>query len=164
MKENIGEAISANPALTPTDIAPGKGLGFIPSAVDSASSHTGKVSQEIKKTKLKKGLLDQSWSQMNFEEVCDSLDREDNELGDTNCEDFKKYKEHGRPYLVASGIEEGIKYIFTMSPTMVKVATEADFVLCDITYDDCRECPYIYLMLWLLTRLRWSGWLWLGLD
>ena len=51
VKEKISDAVSANPALTPFDIACGKGLGFIPSAVDSASSHTGKVFQEIKRTK-----------------------------------------------------------------------------------------------------------------
>ena len=45
VKEKICNAISSNPALTPSDIACGKGLGFIPSAVDVASSHTGKVSQ-----------------------------------------------------------------------------------------------------------------------
>ena len=47
-------AISANPALKPSELACGKGLRFIPSAVDDASSHAGKVSHEIKKQKLKK--------------------------------------------------------------------------------------------------------------
>ena len=51
-------AISANPALKPSELACGKGLRFIPSAVDDASSHAGKVSHEIKKQKLKKGLKD----------------------------------------------------------------------------------------------------------
>ena len=27
---------------------------------------------------------------------------------------------------------------------MAKVASEADFVQCDITYDDCRDYPYIF--------------------
>ena len=40
IKERIGAAVSTNPALTPSDIACGKGIGFIPSAVDGASSHT----------------------------------------------------------------------------------------------------------------------------
>ena len=35
--------------------------------------------------------------------------------------------------LVASGFEEGIKYIFTMSATMAKVASEADFIQCATT-------------------------------
>ena len=81
---------------------------------------------------------------MCFEEVPDSVDSEDNELGENNDEDLIKYRKCGRPYLIASGLEEGIKYIFTMSPTMVKVASKADFMQCDITYDDCKDYPYIF--------------------
>ena len=88
VKEKIGHAISVNPTLTPSDIASGKGLGFIPSAVDGASNHTGKVSLEIRKTKQKRGLLDRNWSPMCFEEVADSVDREDNELGENCCNVF----------------------------------------------------------------------------
>ncbi len=39
VKEKIQTAVVSNPALTPSDIASGKGLGFVPSAVDVASSH-----------------------------------------------------------------------------------------------------------------------------
>lgn len=39
VKERISDAVAANSTLTPSDIACGKGLGFIPSAVDSASSY-----------------------------------------------------------------------------------------------------------------------------
>ena len=45
IKSKISEAIHINPSLTPSDIAQGKGLPFIPSAVDGASSHIGKVAQ-----------------------------------------------------------------------------------------------------------------------
>ena len=55
---------------------------------------------------------------MNFEEVADSIDEEDNQYSDDNEEKSSKYKEY-RPYLVASGYEDGIKYIFTMSPLMI---------------------------------------------
>ena len=34
--------------------------------------------------------------------------------------------------------------IFTMSPYMSRIATEADFLQCDITYDDCRDFPYLF--------------------
>ena len=144
IKEKITDAISANPALTPSEIACGKGLGFIPSAVDGASSHTGKVSQEIRKTKQRKGLMDKDWSPMNFEEVADTIDEEDNEISGDGSEKLKKYKRHGRPYLGAFGLEDGIKFIFTMSPIMTKVASEADFIQCDITYDSCKDYPYIF--------------------
>ena len=85
---------------------------------------------------------DKNWSPMNFEETANEIDEEDNQISGNQTD---KYKQYGRPYLVASGFEEGIKYyIFTMSPTMAKVASEADFIQCDITYDDCRDYPYIF--------------------
>ena len=67
----------------------------------------------MKKTKLKIGLLENNWSPMKFEEVADEIDKKDSELGGNEGKRFRKY---GRPYLVASGIENGIKFIFTMSP------------------------------------------------
>ena len=141
VKERISNAVLTNPALTPTDISCGKVLGFIPSAVDGASSHSGKLSLEVRKTKQKIGLLENNWSPMKFEEVADEIDRKDSELGGDEGKRFRKY---GRPYLVASGIENGIKFIFTMSPYTSKVASEADLLQCDITYDDCKEYPYLF--------------------
>ena len=76
IKEKINNAISANPALTPSEIAYGKGIGFIPSAVDQASSYTRKVSQEIKKTERN----DKNWSPMNFEETVSEFDEEDDQI------------------------------------------------------------------------------------
>ena len=143
IKERIGAAVSTNPALTPSDIACGKGIGFIPSAIDGASSHTGKVSHEIRKTKKRKGFLDTSWSPMNFETVADDIDKEDTQFSGSD-ERLTRYQHHGRPYLVSSGIEDGIKFIFTMSPYMSKIASEADFIQTDITYDECIEYPYIF--------------------
>ena len=80
---------------------------------------------------------------MNFdhEETANEINEEDNQI--SGCQ-MDKYKQYGRPYLVASGFEEGIKYVFAMLPIMAKVASEADFIQCDITYDDCRDYPYIF--------------------
>ena len=72
--------------------------------------------------------MEKDWSPMNFEEVADTIDEEDNEISGDGREKLKKYKRHGRPYLVAFGLEDGIRFIFTMSPIMTKVASEADFV------------------------------------
>ena len=47
-KSKITEAVHINPSLTALDIAQGKGLPFIPSAVDRASSHIGKLTQIVK--------------------------------------------------------------------------------------------------------------------
>ena len=37
VKSRISDALSANPALTPSEVVCGKGIGFLPSAVDDAS-------------------------------------------------------------------------------------------------------------------------------
>jgi hypothetical protein len=61
IKEKISTAVSINPTLKPSEIARGKGLGFIPSAVDGASIHSEKVTQEIRKALSKRGLKDKEW-------------------------------------------------------------------------------------------------------
>ena len=48
---NVSSAILSNPTLTPTDLASGKGIGFIPSAIDAASCHLGKIARQVKKAK-----------------------------------------------------------------------------------------------------------------
>ena len=69
------------------------------------------------------------------------MDKRDSEWGGGDeCEKFGNF---GRPYLVSTGIEDGIPFIFTMLPYMSKIASEADFLQCDITYDDCKEYPYL---------------------
>ena len=40
-----------------------------------------------------------------------------------------------RIYMLPADIDEKIRFVFTMSPLMTKVATESDFIQCDITYD-----------------------------
>ena len=70
-----------------------------------------------------RGLLDKNWSL--FEEVADVIDKEVNEIGD---EELTMYKKHGRPYLVSTGMENGIKHIFTMPPFMSQIASQADFI------------------------------------
>lgn len=57
-------------------------------------------------------------------------------------ETLLKYKSYGRPYLVSAGMEEGIKYIFTISPLMAEIVSESDFLQCDITYDELHNYPY----------------------
>ena len=38
----------------------------------------------------------------------------------------------------------GKLFVFIMSPLMTKVATKSDLIQCDITYDECKEYPYIF--------------------
>ena len=89
--------------------------------------------------------------------MSNAVDEEDSEIGRSETEELNEYKHNGRPYLVTSGMEDGI---FTMSPVMAKIASEADVIQCDITYDDCKGYPYISnAVALLLTKYLWSGWL-----
>lgn len=141
IKEKISKAVLLNPTLKPSDIACGRGVGFVPSAVDGASSHSGKVSREVKKAKEAAGMSAMNWAPSDFEEIADKLDADDEVLSGTSKENYKKY---GRPYLTSAGIEDGIKYIFTMTPLMIKVADSAEFMQCDIMYDETGEYPYLF--------------------
>ena len=51
-----------------------------------------------------------------------------------------------RPYLVSAGIEDGIKFVFCMSPFMSSLLAESEFVEADITYNETREYPYLFNM------------------
>ena len=144
VRQKISAAVSANPSLTTSDIVRGQGIGFLPSAADDASSHVGKVSQEVRRTKIKKGLIDKGWSPFDFERVADAIDSDDDKISGDDQDKLKKYQKQGRPYLVSAGIEEGIRYIFTMSPLMAKIASEAEFIQCDITYDELSDYPYLF--------------------
>jgi len=144
IKSRITEAIHINPSLTASDIGQGKGLSFIPSAVDGASSHIGKIAQIVKHAKESSGLVEKHWSPIEFEETADSIDRHDNAISGDNDDKLRKYRKIGRPYMLSAGIEENVKFVFTMSPLMTNVAVESDFMQCDITYDACKEYPYIF--------------------
>ena len=143
VRQKISDAVSSNPTLTTFDIVQGKGIGFLPSAADDASCHTGKVAQEVRKTKTKKGIHEKNWLPYDFEKVADNVDEEDDKLSG-DADKMTTFKKNGRPYLLSAGIENGIKYVFTMSPLMVKIASEAEFIQCDITYDELQDYPYIF--------------------
>ena len=144
IKEKISKAVFLNPTLKPSDIACGKGVGFVPSAVDVPSSHLGKVTREVKKAKEMAGMTSKDWSPSEFEAVADKIDKDDEVLSGTCEQDQKMYKTYGRPYLVSAGFEDGINYLFTMSPLMNRIADNADFMQCDVTYDETREYPYLF--------------------
>ena len=135
MKSKITEAVHINPSLTASHIAQGKGLPFIPSAVDGASSHIGKLTQIVKHGKESSGLIQKHWSPTEFEELADSIDKDDNAINGDNNDKLQKYRKLGRLYMLSADIDEKIRFVFTMSPLMTKVATESDFIQCDITYD-----------------------------
>ena len=85
--------MNVNPSLTASDIVQGKGLPFIPSAVDGASSHIGKLAQIVKCGKEGSGLIQKHRSPIEFEELADSIDKDDNN------DKLQKYRKLGRPYM-----------------------------------------------------------------
>ena len=144
MKSKITEAVHINPSLTASDIAQGEGLPFIPSAVDGASSHIGKLAQIVKCGKEGSGRIQKHWSPTEFEGVS----------GD-NSDKLQKYRKLGRPYMLSAGIDGKIRFVFIMSPLMTKVATESDFIQCNITYDECKEYPYIFNAAFNSSVMKW---------
>ena len=74
----------------------GKGLPFIPSAVDGTSSHIGKLAQ-IVKGKEGSGLIQKHWSPTEFEGLADSIDKDDNAVSGDNNDKLQKYRNLGRP-------------------------------------------------------------------
>ena len=143
VRDKINDAVQSNWNLTPTDISQGKGIGFIPSAVDTASSHLGRVAREVSKTKGALGANTRDWSPCSLETVADEVDKEDLQRSHDN-QQATQYKEQGRPYLVSAGVESGIKYALVMSPLMCKILSTAEFLQTDITYNENSEYPYLF--------------------
>jgi len=48
------------------------------------------------------------------------------------------------PLVLSAGIKKNVRFVFTMSPLMTNVVVKSDFMQCDITYDACKEYPYIF--------------------
>ena len=85
------------------------------------------------------------WDVTSFKEVADDIDSEDRQNGSNvsqpaNAELCKL----SRPYLISAGIENGIRYVFTMNPLMSKVLSKAEFIEADITFNETKEYPYLF--------------------
>ena len=144
VQDKIASAVISNPALTPTDIASGKGLGFTPSAVDAASSHLGKLARKVSQVKRSSAVSAERWLPTTFEECADELDENDFEKSNDTTERKQKYLRLGRPYLVSTGMDNGINFIFAMTPFMADVAAKADFIQTDNTYDHMQGYKYLF--------------------
>lgn len=107
VKDKISSAVHANLSLTPTDISQGSGIGFIPSVVDTASSHLGRVAREVSKIKHALGANTRDWS---LEAAVDDIDKDDLQKSDDSQLEAH-YKEYGQPYLVSAGVENGINML-----------------------------------------------------
>ena len=144
VKQMIADATELNPSIQPRDIARGEGVNAIPGAIDKVSNHMGRIAREVRKSKCHT-TAGSNWDVANFEDVADDIDSKDEELtGDTV--DSVQLKNLTRPYLVSAGIEDGIKFIFCMSPFMSSLLAESEFVEADIIYNETRESPYLFNM------------------
>ena len=103
----------------------------------------GRIAREVRKSKHNT-VAGSNWDVANFEEVADDIDSRDDELAGDSI-DSHQLKSLARPYLVAAGIENGIQFIFCMSPFMSSLLAESEFVEADITYET-REYPYLFNM------------------
>ena len=80
-----------------------------------------------------------------LERVADELDEEDFQKSDDTVQKKKDIlKKLGRPYLVSAGRDNGINYIFVMTPLMAEIAATADLIQTDITYDHMQGYKYLF--------------------
>ena len=79
MKRAIQQSASINLQLKAKQIYQGKGLPFIPGAVDNASTHIGRVAQQVKKGRVMAS-GGSSWDIVDFETVADDVDKKDEEF------------------------------------------------------------------------------------
>ena len=77
-----------------------------------------------------------------FEEVADEIDSNDEQYSGDDGKTRKECSKLGRPYLRAVGIEDGVKYILTMSPLICDIPCSADFLEADVSYNENTEYKY----------------------
>ena len=56
----------------------------------------------------------------------------------------ENWEDHNNYVDLSTGIDGKIRFVFIMSPLMTKVAAESDFIQCNITYNECKDNPYIF--------------------
>ena len=141
--EDITNAAARNSALKPTEIAQGKGVGYVPGVVDQACTNLERVSHIVKKAREPS----MDFDVLKFESVADQADECDIKESCTLSQaQVKSLKNISRPYLASAGIEDGIQYIHTMNPLMSKILARAEFVETDITFNETKEYPYVFNM------------------
>ena len=143
--EDISNAAKANVTLKPSDISRGKGLGYIPAAVDKACASMDKISRVMKTSRNNSLSCSPSWDVTSFEAVADDIDARDEEHRSSYSQGTSlSLRKLSRPYLVSAGIDNGIHYIFTMNPLMAEVLSKAEFIEADITFNETKEYPYLF--------------------
>ena len=98
--------------------------------------------EEYQMINIKKGKNPTQWNVQNFETIADDAS-EENIGGSTG--NVRRVKELYMSFISGSaGIEGVIKYIFTMNPFQCKVLSTAEFIECDLTYNESIEYRYLF--------------------
>ena len=74
------------------------------------------------------------WSVEEFEEIADEIDSKDEQYSGDDGKTRKENSKFGRPYFIAVGIEDGVKYILTISPLICDILCSADFLEADVRH------------------------------
>ena len=141
----VQRAALANVALKPSKISRGKGLGYIPAVVDTTSANMNRISTAMSKARSSSALCNSKWDITLFEKMADDIDEEDALHGSSYSHSLSdELKKLSRPYLLSAGIENGIQYIFTMSPLMSEILSKAESIEAEIIYNETKEYPYLF--------------------
>ncbi len=141
--EDITNAAAKNSGLKPTEIAQGKGVGYVPGVVDKSCANLERVSRIVRQARE----TSKEFDVLSFESVADHIDScEVQQSCVLSQSEVQRLRKISRPYLASAGIEDGIQYIHTMNPLMSKVLSHADFVEADITFNETREYKYVFNM------------------
>ena len=88
--------------------------------------------------------------------MADEIDSKDEQLTGDIC-DTQHLKTLARPYLVSARIDDGIKFIFCMSPFMCTLLAESELVEADVTYNETRDYTYLFNMVALnYVTMKWA--------
>ena len=93
-----------------------------------------RISRVMKKARNNSLACSVGWDVSSFEEVADDIDAND-EVHSNNYSQMASanLSQLSRPYLISAGIDNGIRYMFTMNPLMSEVLSKAEFIQADIT-------------------------------
>ena len=146
----LKDAASRCPSLTPQGVSQGVGVGYMVALEDKAACNVDRVRYQLKKARGPK--LDSTTVIEQFEDICTEIDEAD-ERGSSPLSggasivetSQEKYRRLGRPYIRSAGIEEEMKYLLVMSPLMSTALASSPFIETDITYNETKEYPYLFI-------------------
>lgn len=113
--EHIHNAATTSTALKPSNVSKGKGLGYIPAAVDRACANLDRVSRVRKKARNDSLACSMDWDVTSFEKVVDEMELKTCREHGSNSSQRASAKlcKLSRSYLISTGRDNGIWYMLT---------------------------------------------------